>query len=70
MKLAIRRSLLVLFQIILLLVLVMSSFPLISTEALCAERVRVALSIAKWLPDLVYEYYRLSGRHERTGRRR
>ena len=25
-------------------------------------------TIAKWLPDLVYEYYRLSGRHERTGR--
>ncbi|MBI2363965.1 MAG: hypothetical protein HYV01_03020, partial [Deltaproteobacteria bacterium] len=24
--------------------------------------------IAKWLPDLVYEYYRLSGRHEKTGR--
>ena len=25
-------------------------------------------TIAKWLPDLVYEYYRLSERHERTGR--
>lgn len=25
-------------------------------------------SIAKWLPKLVYEYHRLSGRHERTGR--
>jgi aldehyde:ferredoxin oxidoreductase len=25
-------------------------------------------TIAKWLPDLVWEYYRLSGRHERTGR--
>ena len=25
-------------------------------------------TIAKWLPDLIYEYYRLSGRHERTGR--
>jgi aldehyde:ferredoxin oxidoreductase len=25
-------------------------------------------TIAKWLPDMVYEYYRLSGRHERTGR--
>ena len=25
-------------------------------------------TIAQWLPDLVYEYYRLSGRHERTGR--
>ncbi|HUF43600.1 MAG TPA: aldehyde ferredoxin oxidoreductase N-terminal domain-containing protein [Verrucomicrobiae bacterium] len=25
-------------------------------------------TIAKWLPDLVYEYYRISGRHERTGR--
>jgi len=25
-------------------------------------------TIAKWLPDLVYEYYRLSGRHEKTGR--
>src|SRR5438132_1442053 len=25
-------------------------------------------TIAKWLPDLVYEYYRLSGRHELTGR--
>jgi aldehyde:ferredoxin oxidoreductase len=25
-------------------------------------------TIARWLPDLVYEYYRLSGRHERTGR--
>ena len=25
-------------------------------------------TIAKWLPDLVYEYYRLSGRHERSGR--
>jgi len=25
-------------------------------------------TISKWLPDLVYEYYRLSGRHERTGR--
>jgi aldehyde:ferredoxin oxidoreductase len=25
-------------------------------------------TIAKWLPDLVYEYYSLSGRHEKTGR--
>lgn len=25
-------------------------------------------TIAKWLPDLIYEYYRLSGRHEKTGR--
>jgi aldehyde:ferredoxin oxidoreductase len=25
-------------------------------------------AIAKWLPDLIFEYYRLSGRHERTGR--
>ena len=25
-------------------------------------------TMGKWLPDLVYEYYRLSGRHERTGR--
>jgi aldehyde:ferredoxin oxidoreductase len=25
-------------------------------------------TIAKWLPDLVYEYYRLFGCHERTGR--
>ena len=25
-------------------------------------------TVTKWLPDLVYEYYRLSGRHERTGR--
>jgi aldehyde:ferredoxin oxidoreductase len=25
-------------------------------------------TIAKWLTDLVYEYYRISGRHERTGR--
>jgi aldehyde:ferredoxin oxidoreductase len=25
-------------------------------------------TIAKWLPDLVFDYYRLSGRHERTGR--
>ena len=25
-------------------------------------------TIARWLPDLVYEYYRLSGRHEKTGR--
>jgi aldehyde:ferredoxin oxidoreductase len=25
-------------------------------------------TIAKWLPDLVYEYYRLSGKHERAGR--
>jgi len=25
-------------------------------------------TIAKWLPDMVYEYYRLSGRHEKTGR--
>jgi len=25
-------------------------------------------TIAKWLPGLVYEYYRLSGRHEKTGR--
>jgi len=25
-------------------------------------------TIAKWPPDLVYEYYRLSGRHEKTGR--
>jgi len=28
----------------------------------------VGFTIAKWLPDLVYEYYRLSGRHEQTGR--
>jgi aldehyde:ferredoxin oxidoreductase len=25
-------------------------------------------AIAKWLPDMLYEYYRLSGRHEKTGR--
>jgi aldehyde:ferredoxin oxidoreductase len=25
-------------------------------------------TIAKWLPDMLYEYYRLSGRHEKTGR--
>ena len=25
-------------------------------------------TIVKWLPDLVNEYYRLSGRHEKTGR--
>ena len=25
-------------------------------------------TIAKWVPDLVFEFYRLSGRHERTGR--
>src|SRR5581483_5945006 len=25
-------------------------------------------TIAKWLPDLVYEYYKISGRHEKTGR--
>lgn len=25
-------------------------------------------TIAKWLPDMVYEYYRLTGRHEKTGR--
>jgi aldehyde:ferredoxin oxidoreductase len=25
-------------------------------------------TIAKWLPELVREYYQLSGRHERTGR--
>jgi len=25
-------------------------------------------TIAKWLPDMIYEYYRLSGCHERTGR--
>jgi aldehyde:ferredoxin oxidoreductase len=25
-------------------------------------------TIAKWLPDLVYEYYRISGRHQKTGR--
>ncbi len=25
-------------------------------------------TIAKWLPDMIYEYYRLSGRHERSGR--
>jgi aldehyde:ferredoxin oxidoreductase len=25
-------------------------------------------TIAKWLPELIFEYYRLSGRHERTGR--
>jgi aldehyde:ferredoxin oxidoreductase len=25
-------------------------------------------TIAKWLPDLVYEYYRLTGRHETSGR--
>ncbi len=25
-------------------------------------------TIAKWLPDMVYEYQRLSGRHEKTGR--
>jgi aldehyde:ferredoxin oxidoreductase len=24
-------------------------------------------TIAKWLLDLIWEYYRLSGRHERTG---
>jgi hypothetical protein len=28
----------------------------------------LAISLAKWLPDLVWENYRLSGRHERTGR--
>jgi len=25
-------------------------------------------TIAKWLPELVYEYYKISGRHEHTGR--
>ncbi len=25
-------------------------------------------TIAKWLPEMVHEYYRLSGRHESTGR--
>ena len=25
-------------------------------------------TIAKWLPDLIHEYYRISGRHEKTGR--
>lgn len=25
-------------------------------------------TIAKWLPEMVYEYYRLSGRHEKSGR--
>jgi aldehyde:ferredoxin oxidoreductase len=25
-------------------------------------------TIARWLPEILYEYYRLSGRHERTGR--
>jgi aldehyde:ferredoxin oxidoreductase len=25
-------------------------------------------TIAKWLPDMVYEYHRLCGRHEKTGR--
>ena len=25
-------------------------------------------TIAKWLPEMVQEYYRLSGRHEKTGR--
>ena len=25
-------------------------------------------TIGKWIPSMVYEYYRLSGRHERTGR--
>ena len=25
-------------------------------------------TIAKWLPGLIYEYYRISGRHEKTGR--
>jgi aldehyde:ferredoxin oxidoreductase len=25
-------------------------------------------TIAKWLPQILFEYYRLSGRHERTGR--
>src|SRR5260370_39361721 len=25
-------------------------------------------TIAKWLPELIFEYYRLSGRHERSGR--
>jgi aldehyde:ferredoxin oxidoreductase len=25
-------------------------------------------TIAKWLPDMIWEYYRLSGRHERSGR--
>ena len=25
-------------------------------------------TIAKWLPDMIWEYYELSGRHERTGR--
>jgi hypothetical protein len=25
-------------------------------------------TIAKWLPDMVYEYHHLSGRHEMTGR--
>jgi len=25
-------------------------------------------TIAKWLPDMIWEYYKMSGRHERTGR--
>ena len=24
-------------------------------------------TIAKWLPEMIWEYYKLSGRHERTG---
>jgi hypothetical protein len=25
-------------------------------------------TVGKWMPGLVHEYYRLSGRHEKTGR--
>jgi aldehyde:ferredoxin oxidoreductase len=25
-------------------------------------------TIGKWMPQMVFDYYRLSGRHERTGR--
>jgi len=25
-------------------------------------------TIAKWLPDMIWDYYKQSGRHERTGR--
>ena len=25
-------------------------------------------ALAKWLPGMIWDYYKLSGRHERTGR--
>jgi len=44
------------------------TFVTIGTPGTTGTTSRMQGSAAKWLLDLVFEYYRLTGRHEETGR--